>query len=140
MDVGLLSALVVCLTTVCGGEKRTQGAVHRPHRLSVSLTRKPHHALFTMCTHSLSLSLSLELSLTHTATVHYKVKKNMSKIDAKHKNIQIHVGKTGQRKQPNVSQVSERDLGRGEERGKGLVKECEMQYLCNRPHANIIQA
>lgn len=37
-------------------EKRTRGAVHRPHRLSVSLTRKPHHALFIMCTHIRYLS------------------------------------------------------------------------------------
>ncbi len=62
----------------------------------------------------------------------------------------MHVGKTGQYDQQNVRQVCVRVRERERERkkvreregarGRDVVKDRELQYLCNRPHAKIIQA
>lgn len=109
-------------------EKRARGAVHRPHRLSVSLTRKPHHALFIMCTHILSLSLSR----TCTRTFCMPWERNETKIDAKaHKCMST--------KQAIWTKECEASVWKTETE-RGEEETWPKQYLYNRPHAKIIQA
>lgn len=93
---------------------------------SVSLTRKPHHELFIVYTSSPSLTLTR----AHAARVCRSMTKKLeSKIDSKGKaNIN------------NRTVVGGQLCVREHKRGADMVKGCEIQHLCNRPLAKIIQA
>ena len=106
-----------------GGKKRTGGAVQSPP--SVSLTRKPHHALFIMSTHTPSVSLTN--MQTHGVYVYAEVRDGRRRVK---NTLQPKLGK-----QAEMGEKCEWTDGDSD-----TVKDGEIQHLCNRPHAKVIQA
>lgn len=120
--MGLPSALVVCLTTVRDGKKGPEGQFTVP---TVCLADQETTACIIHYVYSFSLCLSDAHPNTHRVCMCVP---KYEKVGNRHK---TKAGKTGQYDK-NVRKVCER-------RGK-VVGDGEIQYLCNRPHAKIIQA
>lgn len=125
--MGLPSAIMVCLTTACDGEKGPEGQFTVP---TVCLTDQETTLWIIHRVYLFSVSHAHTRTHAHAARVCRSMTKKLeSKIDSKGKaNIN------------NRTVVGGQLCVREHKRGADMVKGCEIQHLCNRPLAKIIQA